>query len=284
MAWWVVGSWRRWGWEEGQSTVGAGVAACFVFTEASMRLAIFRGRSRLGGWHRSWRSGRTPCSASQRRASLEGDPAKAILDRSDRSQRRSRSTWSHSPSRRAAGRRGRRGRRHSGHLGIPDDLRPGGGADEAGAGAGVPRGGSEGIARPGIALGSARAPSWAARRGGAAGGAGGEGAVGDYAERAGGAVRRAARRPRSAAPAAQRDAAVARQGVRAGLHVAGAATDRRARRRRGTPDRAQLPPRSKRDRILLAEGWRSARVTWAQLRDEPEAVASDFREALAGRG
>lgn len=39
----------------------------------------------------------------------------------------------------------------------------------------------------------------------------------------------------------------------------------------------------KRDRILLAEGWRSARVTWAQLRDEPEAIASDFRGLLAER-
>lgn len=37
----------------------------------------------------------------------------------------------------------------------------------------------------------------------------------------------------------------------------------------------------KRDRILLAEGWRSARVTWAQLRDEPEAIAADLRGLLA---
>lgn len=35
-----------------------------------------------------------------------------------------------------------------------------------------------------------------------------------------------------------------------------------------------------RDRILLAEGWRSARVTWLQLRDEPEAVAADLRDLL----
>lgn len=35
-----------------------------------------------------------------------------------------------------------------------------------------------------------------------------------------------------------------------------------------------------RDRILLAEGWRWARVTWRQLRDEPEAIAADLRAAL----
>jgi very-short-patch-repair endonuclease len=35
-----------------------------------------------------------------------------------------------------------------------------------------------------------------------------------------------------------------------------------------------------RDRVLLAEGWRSARVTWRQLRDEPEAVATDLRDSL----
>lgn len=36
----------------------------------------------------------------------------------------------------------------------------------------------------------------------------------------------------------------------------------------------------KRDRELLAEGWRSTRVTWRQLRDEPEAIAADLRQAL----
>lgn len=36
----------------------------------------------------------------------------------------------------------------------------------------------------------------------------------------------------------------------------------------------------KRDRELLAEGWRSIRVTWRQLGDEPEAVAEDLRQAL----
>ena len=35
-----------------------------------------------------------------------------------------------------------------------------------------------------------------------------------------------------------------------------------------------------RDRILLAEGWRTPRVTWRQLRDEPKAIAADLRLAL----
>ncbi|MGC1165010.1 MAG: DUF559 domain-containing protein [Solirubrobacterales bacterium] len=35
-----------------------------------------------------------------------------------------------------------------------------------------------------------------------------------------------------------------------------------------------------RDRILLVEGWRSARVTWRQLRDEPGTIAADLRELL----
>lgn len=38
-----------------------------------------------------------------------------------------------------------------------------------------------------------------------------------------------------------------------------------------------------RDRILLAEGWRTVRVTWRQLQDEPEEVAADLRLAL-GQG
>jgi very-short-patch-repair endonuclease len=37
-----------------------------------------------------------------------------------------------------------------------------------------------------------------------------------------------------------------------------------------------------RDRILLAEGWRTARVTWRQLRDQPDEVAADLRQALSG--
>jgi very-short-patch-repair endonuclease len=35
-----------------------------------------------------------------------------------------------------------------------------------------------------------------------------------------------------------------------------------------------------RDRILLAEGWRLARVTWRQLRDEPKAIAADLQRTL----
>jgi hypothetical protein len=35
-----------------------------------------------------------------------------------------------------------------------------------------------------------------------------------------------------------------------------------------------------RDRILVAEGWRTMRVTWRQLRDEPEAIAADLKLAL----
>jgi hypothetical protein len=35
-----------------------------------------------------------------------------------------------------------------------------------------------------------------------------------------------------------------------------------------------------RDRILQAEGWRTARITWRQLRDSPEAVAADLRRLL----
>jgi len=35
-----------------------------------------------------------------------------------------------------------------------------------------------------------------------------------------------------------------------------------------------------RDRVLLVEGWRSTRVTWRQLRDEPAALAADLRDLL----
>jgi len=38
-----------------------------------------------------------------------------------------------------------------------------------------------------------------------------------------------------------------------------------------------------RDRVLLAEGWRSTRITWLQLRDEPEEIATDLREALGSQ-
>lgn len=35
-----------------------------------------------------------------------------------------------------------------------------------------------------------------------------------------------------------------------------------------------------RDRILVAEGWQTMRITWQQLQEEPEAIASDLRLAL----
>jgi len=35
-----------------------------------------------------------------------------------------------------------------------------------------------------------------------------------------------------------------------------------------------------RDRILVAEGWRTVHVTWRQLQEEPEAIAEDLRLAL----
>lgn len=35
-----------------------------------------------------------------------------------------------------------------------------------------------------------------------------------------------------------------------------------------------------RDRILLAEGWRTARVTWRQLLHQPDEVVADLRQAL----
>jgi hypothetical protein len=37
----------------------------------------------------------------------------------------------------------------------------------------------------------------------------------------------------------------------------------------------------RRDRILIAEGYRTTRVTWDQLRDEPAEVAADLRQALS---
>ncbi len=40
----------------------------------------------------------------------------------------------------------------------------------------------------------------------------------------------------------------------------------------------------RRDRILIAEGYRTARVTWKQLRDEPAEVAADIRAALKPSG
>jgi very-short-patch-repair endonuclease len=35
-----------------------------------------------------------------------------------------------------------------------------------------------------------------------------------------------------------------------------------------------------RDRVLIAEGYRTMHVTWRQLREEPEAIAADLRLAL----
>jgi very-short-patch-repair endonuclease len=35
-----------------------------------------------------------------------------------------------------------------------------------------------------------------------------------------------------------------------------------------------------RDRVLVADGWRSMRITWLQLRDEPEEIAADLKETL----
>jgi very-short-patch-repair endonuclease len=39
-----------------------------------------------------------------------------------------------------------------------------------------------------------------------------------------------------------------------------------------------------RDRILQAEGWRVARVTWRQMRREASAVEADLRRLLAAGG
>jgi very-short-patch-repair endonuclease len=36
----------------------------------------------------------------------------------------------------------------------------------------------------------------------------------------------------------------------------------------------------RRDRILVAEGWRTMLITWRQLQEEPEAIAEDLRSAL----
>lgn len=44
-------------------------------------------------------------------------------------------------------------------------------------------------------------------------------------------------------------------------------------------DRSYESDRS-RDRVLLAEGWRTMRVTWKHLRDEPGEIATDLRLAL----
>jgi very-short-patch-repair endonuclease len=38
-----------------------------------------------------------------------------------------------------------------------------------------------------------------------------------------------------------------------------------------------------RDRILVAEGWRTMRITWRQLQEEPSEIATDLKKAL-GQG
>jgi very-short-patch-repair endonuclease len=52
---------------------------------------------------------------------------------------------------------------------------------------------------------------------------------------------------------------------------------------RGAHDTATAFERDRaRDRGLQAGGWHVVRLTWRQLRDEPEAVASDLRRMLSG--
>jgi very-short-patch-repair endonuclease/predicted transcriptional regulator of viral defense system len=46
----------------------------------------------------------------------------------------------------------------------------------------------------------------------------------------------------------------------------------------GTPKKFESD--RQRDRILLAEGWRTMRITWRQLQEEPEEIARDLRLAL----
>lgn len=38
-----------------------------------------------------------------------------------------------------------------------------------------------------------------------------------------------------------------------------------------------------RDRILLVEGWHSARITWRQLEEEPGQIAADLHELLRAK-
>jgi very-short-patch-repair endonuclease len=45
--------------------------------------------------------------------------------------------------------------------------------------------------------------------------------------------------------------------------------------------RASFEEDRARDRALVAAGWRVIRITWRQLRDEPERIAADLRAALA---
>jgi len=50
----------------------------------------------------------------------------------------------------------------------------------------------------------------------------------------------------------------------------------------GTPKKFESD--RQRDRILVAEGWRTMRVTWQQLKEEPEAIVADLRLALEQPG
>lgn len=50
----------------------------------------------------------------------------------------------------------------------------------------------------------------------------------------------------------------------------------------GTPKKFESD--RQRDRILVAEGWRTMRVTWRQLQDEPEEIVADLRLALGQPG
>lgn len=50
----------------------------------------------------------------------------------------------------------------------------------------------------------------------------------------------------------------------------------------GTPKKFESD--RQRDRILVAEGWRTMRVTWQQLQDEPEAIVADLRVVLGQPG
>ena len=131
-----------------------------------------------------------------------------------------------------------------------------------------------------LAVGAVGAASAAARGGESAGGAWRQGAGGDHPERARGAVRRVPRRVRAAAAAAQRDAAGAGAAASrptacgAGSDCWSSSTGAKCTARTG------LRVRPRRDRMLLAEGWRSIRITWRQLRDEPAEIAADLRDLL----
>ena len=163
------------------------------------------------------------------------------------------------------------GRRDSGDFAVPDGLRPCRGAEAAGAGAGLARGGSEGAAGPGFVADAAGAVSGAAGDAEPAGAAGGDGAGGVHAERLRGGVRGAGRRVRPAAAADERRpwrcAGGSSRSTRSGKSER-VAVELDSRSVHGTNKNFESD--QQRDRILLAEGWRTMRVTWRQLQDEPE--------------